>query len=337
MTNNDRWLCFSDTVDPVCSDSVFFRRIEDDETVKQQRRKCDAVDGVLLLDKPVGLTSNQALQIVKRLLNACKAGHSGSLDPIATGLLPLFFGEATKLTQFLLDADKRYWTVFRLGVSTTTYDSEGETTATRPVNVSRRDIERALQRFQGEIEQTPPMYSAIKHNGEALYKLARAGVEVERAPRRVTLHAIKVLGFENDLLTLEIACSKGTYVRSLAHDLGEILGCGAHVVQLRRLASGDVDIERAVTLEQLQALPTPAERARLLQPADSVLEAVPDIHLTPLAAHYLKQGQPVSARHGLAPCWVRLYEGETRFLGMGQVLDDGRVAPRRLLALGENP
>ena len=305
--------------------------------MKRQRRNCDAVDGVLLLDKPVGLTSNQALQTVKRLLNACKAGHTGSLDPIATGLLPLFFGEATKLTQFLLNADKRYWTVFKLGVSTTTFDSEGEATATRPVTVGLRDIEKALVRFQGEIEQIPPMYSAIKHNGEALYKLARAGVEVEREPRPVTVHEIKTLGFQDDLLTLEIACSKGTYVRTLAHDLGEILGCGAHVVQLRRLAIGDVSIDKAVSLDRLEALASPVERAQLLQPVDSVLHTVPDVHLTSLAAHYLKQGQSVSARHGLAPGWVRLYEGDSRFLGMGQVLDDGQVAPRRLLALTESP
>ncbi len=305
--------------------------------MKQQRRKCDAVNGVMLLDKPVGFTSNQALQTVKRLLNACKAGHSGSLDPIATGLLPLFFGEATKLTQFLLDADKRYWTVFRLGVSTTTYDSEGEVTATRPVTADARDIEKTLVAFRGEIEQIPPMYSAIKHQGEALYKLARAGVEVEREPRKVTVHEIRMLGFQDDLLTLEISCSKGTYVRTLAHDLGEALGCGAHVAQLRRLATGDIPIDQAVTLEQLEALTTPAERVRLLQPVDSVLRALPDVHLTPLASHYLKQGQPVSARHGLVPGWVRLYEGENRFLGMGQVMDDGRVAPRRLLVHGENP
>ncbi len=301
------------------------------------RRNCSPVSGVLLLDKPVGLTSNQALQTAKRLLNACKAGHTGSLDPIATGLLPLFFGEATKLTQFLLNADKRYWTVFRLGFGTTTYDSEGEAMAIRPVTASPRDIERALQRYHGEIEQVPPMYSAIKLNGEALYKLARAGVEVEREPRSVTVHEIKVIGFEKDLLTLEISCSKGTYVRSLAHDLGEVLGCGAHVTQLRRLAIGDVGIEKAVALDRLQSLETPEERAHLLQPVDSVLHTVPDVHLTPLAAHYLKQGQSVTARHGLAPGWVRLYEGDNRFIGMGQVLDDGRVAPRRLLALGESP
>jgi tRNA pseudouridine55 synthase len=301
------------------------------------RRNCSPVNGVLLLDKPVGFTSNQALQTVKRLLNACKAGHTGSLDPIATGLLPLFFGEATKLTQFLLNADKRYWTVFRLGVSTTTFDSEGEATATRPVTVGLRDIERSLIRFQGDIEQIPPMYSAIKHNGEALYKLARAGVEVEREPRPVTIYEIKALGFQDNLLTLEIACSKGTYIRTLAHDLGEILGCGAHVVQLRRLAIGDVSIDKAVTLDRLEALASPVERTQLLQPVDSVLHAVPDVHLTSLAAHYLKQGQSVSARHGLAPGWVRLYEGDSRFLGMGQVLDDGQVAPRRLLALTESP
>ncbi len=305
--------------------------------MKQQRRNCNAVNGVLLLDKPVGLTSNQALQTAKRLLNACKAGHTGSLDPIATGLLPLFFGEATKLTQFLLNADKRYWTVFKLGVSTTTFDSEGEATATRPVAVGLRDIEKALARFKGEIEQIPPMYSAIKHNGEALYKLARAGVEVEREPRPVTVYEIKTLEFQDDLLTLEISCSKGTYIRTLAHDLGEILGCGAHVVQLRRLAIGDVSIDRAVSLDRLEALATPVERAQLLQPVDSVLHAVPDVHLTSLAAHYLKQGQPVSTRHGLAPGWVRLYEGDSRFLGMGQVLDDGQVAPRRLLVLTESP
>ena len=303
--------------------------------MKRQRRHCNPLSGVMLLDKPVGLTSNQALQTVKHLLNACKGGHSGSLDPIATGLLPLFFGEATKLTQFLLNADKHYWTVFRLGQSTTTYDSEGEVTATRPGNAGRREIERALERFRGEIQQVPPMYSAIKHQGEALYKLARAGVEIEREPRQVTIHEIKLVSLEDDLLTLEVACTKGTYVRSLAHDLGELLGCGAHVVQLRRTGIGAVGIEHAVPLERLQALETPAQRAQLLQPVDSVLHELPAGNLTSLAAHYLKQGQPVSMQHGLPPGWVRLYEADKRFIGMGQVEDDGRVAPRRLLAMTE--
>lgn len=298
-----------------------------------KRRHCLAVDGVLLLDKPRGLTSNAALQAAKRLLNACKAGHTGSLDPIATGLLPLTFGEATKLSQFLLDADKHYWMVFRLGQSTTTYDAEGQITRTRPVTVGRREVERALKRFEGEIEQIPPMYSAIKLGGEALYKLARAGLEVERAPRKVWVREIRLLGLEGERLTLEIACSKGTYVRALAHDLGEVLGCGAHVVELRRLAVGGLSVEQAVTLERLQALPLPEERAALLQPVDVMLRGLPDVRLTPLAAHYLRQGQPVSARHTARPGWVRLYDSE-RFLGLGEVLDDGRVAPRRLLAAG---
>ena len=213
-----------------------------------RRRHCLPVDGVLLLDKPVGLTSNAALQIAKRLLNACKAGHTGSLDPIATGLMLLTFGEATKLSQFLLDADKRYSAVFRLGQSTTTYDSEGEVVQTRPVTVNRRDVEQALKRFEGEIEQLPPMYSAIKQAGQALYKLARAGIEVERAPRRVVVREFRLLAFDGERLEVAIACSKGTYIRSLAQDLGEVLGCGAHVVQLRRLAVGTVAVEQAVTL-----------------------------------------------------------------------------------------
>ena len=299
----------------------------------RSRRNCSPVSGVLLLDKPVGYTSNQALQVAKRLLNACKAGHTGSLDPIASGLLPLCFGEATKLSQFLLDADKRYWTIFRLGVSTTTYDSEGEATATRPVTVGRREIEQALTHFQGDIEQVPPMYSAIKRNGEALYKLARAGIEVEREPRQVRVHELRLLDFQGDELTLDVACSKGTYIRSLAYDLGERLGCGAHVTQLRRTAIGDIRVDQAVRLDALEAMEGPGARVARLLPADSVLGHMPDVHLTPLATHYLRQGQAVSAKHGGVPGdWLRLYEGESRFLGMGQVLDDGRVAPRRLLA-----
>jgi len=300
-------------------------------------RPCNPVDGVLLLDKPQGLTSNQALQAAKRLYAACKAGHTGSLDPIATGLLPLCFGEATKVSSFLFDADKRYWARFQLGVATTTYDREGEATATRAVSVSRRELERALVRFEGEITQLPPMYSAVKQGGRALYKLARAGLEVERAPRQVVIRELRLLGSEGEWLELEIACSKGTYVRTLAHDLGAALGCGAHVAQLRRLAVGELRVEDAVTLDRLAALSTQAERERLLKPADIMLARVPDVHLTSLAAHYLRQGQPVSVRHRHPPGWVRLYEPDQRFLGLGEVLDDGRVAPRRLLAVGRRP
>jgi tRNA pseudouridine55 synthase len=297
-----------------------------------RRRRGEPVDGVLLLDKPRGMTSNEALQRAKRLLNAAKAGHTGSLDPIATGVLPLTFGEATKISQFLLDADKRYWTALRLGVSTRTFDSEGEVTATRPVKVSRRDIERALEGFRGEIEQLPPMYSAVKREGTPLYELARQGIEVEREPRRVTIREIRLIAFEGERLELEIACTKGTYIRTLAHDLGELLGCGGHVSELRRLAVGNLRAENAVTLERIEALEDVGERRALLVPAGSVLDFIPDVHLTRLASHYLRQGQSVSVSHRHPPAtWLRLYEEEGRFLGMGQVTEDGLVAPRRLL------
>lgn len=301
----------------------------------KKKRNCFDLDGVLLLDKPVGLTSNDALQAAKRLLNACKAGHTGSLDPIATGLLPLCFGDATRLSQFMLDSDKRYWTVIRLGVTTTTYDSEGDATQTRTVNVTRADVERVLPRFTGPISQIPPMYSAIKRGGQPLYKLARAGQEVEREPRDIVIRELKLLGLDGDRLTLEVHCSKGTYIRTLAYDIGEALGCGAHVIELRRLAVGTLRIEQAVTLDTLEAIASPQERAARLLPLDTVLSEMPDVHLTALAAHYLRQGQPVSLQHGRDPGWVRLYEGESRFLGLGQVLDDGRVAPRRLLGAGK--
>lgn len=291
------------------------------------------IDGVLLLDKPVGLTSNQALQQAKRLLAARKAGHTGSLDPIATGLLPLCFGEATKLAQFLLAAEKRYRVVVRLGVTTTTFDAEGTVLQVRPIAVSERALARALAEFRGEIEQLPPMYSALKHGGRPLYELARAGVEVERAPRRVSIRELALQAFTDDRVELEITCSKGTYIRTLAHDLGKRLGCGAHVIALRRLAVGTLTVDRAVPLERLTALPDALARRAVLVPADAIVETIPDVRLTMLATHYLLRGQPVSARHGHGPGWVRLYDEQDRFLGMGQVLDDGRVAPRRLVAL----
>jgi tRNA pseudouridine55 synthase len=290
------------------------------------------VDGILLLDKARGDTSNRALQRAKRLLAAAKAGHTGSLDPLATGILPLCFGEATKLSQFLLDADKRYRAVLQLGVTTTTYDSEGDVLKVRPVAVDRRALEKALGDFRGEIEQIPPMYSALKRDGRPLYELARQGLDIERAPRRVSITELVLRSFEGSRVEVDIACSKGTYIRSLAYDIGEQLGCGAHVAELRRMAVGELTVDRAVTLERLQNMPNARERARALIRADQVLGTIPDVHLTTLATHYLLRGQPVSARHGHAPGWVRLYDEQDRFLGMGQVLDDGRVAPRRLMA-----
>lgn len=297
---------------------------------KRRRNNCRGINGILLLDKPAGYTSNQALQKIKRLYGACKAGHTGSLDPIATGLLPLCFGEATKVSQFMLESDKRYWTRIKLGVETRTYDSEGEVVATRPVDVSKRDLERELSKFVGEIEQLPPMYSAIKIGGEALYKLARKGIEVERQLRAVTIHELQLLSFEGDIVEIDMSCTKGTYVRTVAHDLGQNLGCGAHVVGLRRLQVGDFGIDEVVTLEALEAMSV-EERDALLLPVDEALQGLPEVSLTSLATHYLVQGQVVSAQHGHSPGWVRLYEEGKRFLGMGEILDDGRVAPKRLM------
>jgi len=298
---------------------------------RRKRKNCIDVDGILLLDKPQGLTSNGALQEVKHVFRACKAGHTGSLDPIATGLLPLCFGEGTKVSQFLLDSDKTYICEFRLGQETDTYDADGQIVAEHEVNVSRRDVENALKHFVGRIEQLPPMYSAVKMNGQALYKLAREGVEVERQARTVTVYDIRVLDWPADeSCRLEINCSKGTYVRALVHDLGQMLGCGAHMTALRRTRVGELSLDNAVTIDEIRDIDELA-RAALLAPIDDALMGLPEVTLTSLATHYLLQGQPISMTHGHAPGWVRLYEPDRQFLGMGEVLDDGRVAPRRLM------
>lgn len=303
--------------------------------MKHAKRDRLDVHGILLLDKPVGLTSNQALQQAKRLLKARKAGHTGSLDPLASGLLPLCFGEATKVSRFLLEADKTYVAEFRLGTSTATGDSEGEVLETRPVTAGRRDIERAIERFTGTIEQIPPMYSAIKQGGEPLYKLARAGIVTEREPRTVTVYGYQVQGLEGDRLSVEIRCSKGTYVRSLAHDLGELLGCGAHVAKLRRTAMGGFTVEQTITLAAFEALPDPQARAACLVPADLALQAVPAVTISSHAAYYFCQGQPVAARPLPPAGWLRIYQEGGRFLGLAEVDDDGRAAPRRLLHTAE--
>jgi len=298
------------------------------QPIKRQAR--EAVNGVLLLDKPEGLTSNQALQKAKRLLFARKAGHTGSLDPLATGLLPLCFGEATKLSRFMLDADKSYAALIQLGITTTTYDAEGEVVEKRPVD--RPQLERALNEFRGEIEQVPPMYSAIKRGGRPLYELARAGIEVERETRSVFIREINLQEVTVDTVRIEVVCSKGTYIRSLAHDLGQRLGCGAHLARLRRLGIGELSVEQAVTFDTLESLSDASARVQRLVPVDAVVATLPDIRLTSLATHYLLRGQPVSVQHRARPGWVRLYDERDSFLGMGEVLDDGRVAPRRLIA-----
>lgn len=295
-----------------------------------RRSPCVHTDGILLLDKPRGLTSNQALQQAKRLFQACKAGHTGSLDPIASGLLPLCFGESTKLSRYLLDADKEYWTVFRLGQETTTYDVEGEVTETRPVNASAGEIAAALRRFVGDIEQVPPAYSAVKRGGRPLYEFARAGVAVTVEPRRVRIDGISMLSLRGDRLELSVSCSKGTYIRSLAHDLGRILGCGAHVAELRRVRLGNFELSQSVSFEELESRVSGLQREALLLPGDAVLEHLPPISLSRHAAFYLRQGQAVAAS-GRARGPVRVYEEDGLFLGIGEVLDDGRLAPRRLV------
>ena len=292
------------------------------------------VSGILLLDKPSGITSNDALQQVKRLYFAKKAGHTGSLDPLASGVLPICMGEATKVSAFLLDADKRYQVRCQLGVRTATADAEGEVLETRPVGVyDREQLETVLEEFRGSIEQIPPMYSALKHQGQRLYKLARQGVEVEREPRPVEIYELTVAGQGEDWLDINVHCSKGTYVRTLAEDIGDRLGCGAHVSALRRTAVGPYGDTMLVGLETLRELKEKdmSSMDTLLLPIESALTQWPDVDLSTDAAFYLQQGQPVLVPHAPTSGWVRLYEGNRSFLGMGEILDDGRVAPRRLM------
>jgi tRNA pseudouridine55 synthase len=300
----------------------------------RQRHRGRNVRGILLLDKPVGMTSNGVLQKVKRLFQARKAGHTGSLDPLAEGLLPICFGAATKISGFLLDADKHYRVRIRLGQTTTTGDAEGEVLETRPTDgVSEQAIQGVLGRFTGEIQQLPPMYSALKHKGERLYKLARQGIEVEREPRPVTIHRLELVGCELPEFELDVHCSKGTYVRTLAEDIGEALDCGAHVVALRRTGVGPFENQGWVDLETLEAKAEEGLNALdgLLLPIDSALADWPAVHLSADAAFYLRQGQAVLVPKAPTEGWVRLYEGEDEFLGMGEIQDDGRVAPRRLM------
>ncbi|MCC6302557.1 MAG: tRNA pseudouridine(55) synthase TruB [Gammaproteobacteria bacterium] len=302
----------------------------------QRRREGERdVSGIVLLDKPAGITSNAALQTVKRLFRARKAGHTGSLDPLATGLLPICLGEATKLSGFLLDADKRYRTEIRLGVTTTTGDAEGETLRVREVaDLDRARVAEAVARFTGEIEQIPPMHSALKRNGMPLYKLARQGIEVERAPRPVVIHALELVRCEADRIELDVRCSKGTYIRVLAEDIGEALGCGAHVGALRRTGVGGFDAGRMVALETLRAVAEQqgpeALDAGLVSMEDALLHW-PDVRLAPDVAFFLRRGQAVFVPHAPARGFVRIYTREDRFLGIGHVLEDGRVAPKRLV------
>lgn len=288
------------------------------------------VNGILLLDKPPGLTSNAALQQAKRAFKARKAGHTGSLDPIATGLLPLCFGEATKVSSFFLGADKRYRSVFTLGSATDTGDSEGQETFSGSTDVSDEAIEAALDEFRGEIEQVPPMYSAVKFQGQPLYKLARQGIEVERKPRLVTVLDVSFERLDERRVQVDLHCTSGFYVRSLAHELGERLGCGAHVSSLSRTGVGEFILDDAIPLAQLTQEDNTEKLDQLLVAMDIGLKHLPGITLSDDAAYYLCRGQPVKAAELPNEGWVRLYADEVGFLGLGEVLEDGRVAPKRL-------
>ncbi len=300
----------------------------------KRRKHGRDIRGILLLDKPLGITSNSALQNVKRLFKAQKAGHTGSLDPLADGLLPICFGAATKVSAFLLDADKHYLVRVKLGVTTTTADAEGEVLETRPVNgISESDIQKVVAEFEGDIEQIPPMYSALKHKGERLYKLARDGIEVEREPRKVTIHNISMHGYTEPEFELEVHCSKGTYIRTLAEDIGEKLGCGAHVSALRRTGVGPYGPDNMVTMEQIERLAGGDFSAldELLLPIDSALGSWPEVKLSPDGTFYLRQGQAVIVPNAPTEGMVRLYDSDGGFMGAGEILDDGKVAPRRMM------
>lgn len=287
------------------------------------------VDGVMLLDKPLGMTSNAALQAVRRLLNAEKAGHTGTLDPLATGLLPLCFGEATKFAGELLDANKTYEAVVCLGIRTDTGDAEGRVIEVRPVAVSEREVDAALERFVGEITQIPPMHSALKRDGRPLYDYARQGLEVDRAPRQVTIHDIEKLSGSQEYLTLRVRCSKGTYIRTLAEDIGLVLGCGAHLTGLRRTEIGNLLIGDALTLADMESR-TPDQRDAGLAPTDALLHGLPAICVDEQEAGRILHGQPVKSSDGTVGR-VRIYCG-TRFLGLGLAESQGLVRPRRLIS-----
>ncbi len=298
-----------------------------------KQRRGRSVNGILVLDKPAGESSNRSLQRVKRLLDASKAGHTGSLDPLATGVLPLCFGEATKISQFLLDADKGYRTTIKLGIKTASGDSQSETLKTCEVNLSKKQIEDSLDNFRGEIRQIPSMYSALKHQGVPLYKLARKGEEVERKERNVTVFSLELLDFRGDEIDLEVHCSKGTYIRMIADDLGDQLGVGGHVTALRRLQSGPFTEAQSVTLEKLEEEikgNNPHILDQYLLPADFAVEHLEKVDLPTVTADFVRQGQPVIARGLPTSGTVRLYD-TGQFVGIGKILDDGRVAPVRLM------
>jgi len=293
----------------------------------KRKSGCD-VHGIVLLDKRLGVSSNKALQEIKHLLNANKAGHTGALDPLATGLLPLCFGEATKVSGLMLDDDKRYQVTFRLGIMTDTGDSEGQIIKEMPVPaLSETDLKTCLQQFTGVIDQVPPMYSALKHQGKKLYELARAGQTIEREPRRITIYSIELLHFNHESVTLDVSCSKGTYIRTLAEDIGHALGSCATVTALRRTAAGMFQLEHAYTWEALQAM-SESELLRCLIPVDMPLSSLPAVSLSTDQAVNICHGRQIEIS-GHVPGTVRMYS-EQAFLGLGEILLNDKLAPKKL-------
>ncbi|MFH4621006.1 tRNA pseudouridine(55) synthase TruB [Vibrio furnissii] len=306
-----------------------------------RRRKGRAINGVLLLDKSTGISSNDILQKVKRLFFAEKAGHTGALDPLATGMLPICLGEATKFSQFLLDSDKRYRVIAKLGERTDTSDSDGDVVETRPVQVDRETLLAKIESFRGETDQVPSMFSALKYQGRPLYEYARQGIEVPREARKITVYDIVLHRFEGDEVEMEVHCSKGTYIRTIVDDLGEMLGCGAHVTMLRRTGVAKYPYENMVTLDQLNAMVEDAKREEcspydvldaLLLPMDTAVQDLPEVNLVPELVHMVQHGQAVQVFGAPSDCFVRLTGGEEKlFLGVGEMNDDGKIAPKRLV------
>ncbi|HHF2957981.1 TPA: tRNA pseudouridine(55) synthase TruB [Vibrio diabolicus] len=311
-----------------------------------RRRKGRPINGVILLDKPTGISSNDALQKVKRIYFAEKAGHTGALDPLATGMLPICLGEATKFSQFLLDSDKRYRVIAKLGERTNTSDSDGEVVETRPIDVTLDKLEACIEKFRGESDQVPSMFSALKYQGKPLYEYARKGIEVPREARKITVYEIVLHRFEGDEVEMEVHCSKGTYIRTIVDDLGEMLGCGAHVTMLRRTGVAKYPYEKMVTLEQLNELLEQAHREEraprelldpLLLPMDTAVEDLPEVNLVPELADMVQHGQPVQVFGAPTEGSLRLTMGEERlFIGVGEMNEDGKIAPKRLVVFRDD-
>ncbi|CAH1544871.1 MULTISPECIES: tRNA pseudouridine(55) synthase TruB [Vibrio] len=306
-----------------------------------RRRKGRPINGVILLDKPTGISSNDALQKVKRIFFAEKAGHTGALDPLATGMLPICLGEATKFSQFLLDSDKRYRVIAKLGERTDTSDSDGEVVETRPVDVNLEKLEACIDTFRGESDQVPSMFSALKYQGKPLYEYARKGIEVPRESRKIMVYEIVLHRFEGDEVEMEVHCSKGTYIRTIVDDLGEMLGCGAHVTMLRRTGVAKYPYEKMVTLEQLNELLEQAHRDEvapkelldpLLLPMDTAVEDLPEVNLNAELTNLVQHGMPVQVFGAPAGTPLRMTSGEEKlFIGVAELNDDGKVAPKRLV------